>query len=131
MNKYQEALDRILSYAYMYLAYRTDATQKELESYVRGILQDKRMIEKLINEKIEFESRKEKLVVGSEWECVVECLAERYTENVSYTRIMRLSDSFIVTKIGYSYIVVRLPQIDFLAEYTMPTDQFLLCFKHL
>ena len=48
MSKHQDSLDRILSYAYMYLAYRDDATQKELENYVRGILIDKRMIEELI-----------------------------------------------------------------------------------
>ena len=81
-------------------------------------------LEKLAIEKDEQESRKDKLVVGSKWECVVSCFA---------------NDSMYY-KVGVKVKVLSLKEYDrelFVKvksewqEVMFVVDQFLLCFKPL
>lgn len=96
---YQEALDRLENFAHH-----------------GGIIQE------LVNEKLEQESRKDKLVVGSEWECIVSCFA---------------NDSMFY-KVGTKVKVLSLEEYDRVffvrvksewQEVIFVVDQFLLCFK--
>ena len=113
MKDYQEALDRLENFAY--------------HGGEKG--NNVKIIQELVNEKLEQESRKDKLIVGSEWECVAECLSERVTDGVSYTRLEDIKDSVEITKIGLGYVNYKLLKIEMILEFTMPTQQFLLCFK--
>ena len=96
MNKYQEALKEI-----------THLTFVETKYY--------ELLKKLAEEKDEQESRKDKLVVGSEWECVVECYGESWNWHVG--------DILKVIKIDTHVFVSYHVRDNF------TKDQFLLCFK--
>ena len=64
MNKWQKALD-------------------DMKRHIVGIpvlkyfyIKDADLLQKLVDEKVEFESRKDKLIVGSQWECVIQCIIQ-------------------------------------------------------
>jgi hypothetical protein len=116
MNKYREAFEDAFDEN---IYHRID---NEPTVLVDGIVQVEsiELIEQLVSEKEELQSRKDKLVVGSEWECVAHC----YGENRQY----KPTSKAIIYKIesGYwNYVEIF---IDTLLD-NMPTDQFLLCFK--
>ena len=67
MKDYQEALDRLENFAY--------------HGGEKG--NNVKIIQELVNEKLEQESRKDKLVVGSEWECVADCYCEFFGDALS------------------------------------------------
>ena len=111
MNKYQEALKEI-----------THLTFVETKYY--------EMLKKLVEEKDEQESRKDKLVVGSEWECVVDCLGERkFNNGDTHTMIIRKEQGIEVVKTHYISTTYGFVNSSSSMTFTMPTDQFLLCFK--
>ena len=56
MNKYRDAL------------YRLDDGEHTIEDF--------ELLKKLAKEKDEQDSRKDKLIVGSQWECVADCYSE-------------------------------------------------------
>jgi len=66
MNKLQEAYGRIVDDMETCIG-------ADENGNINQLTDDVWLIQDLVNERIEFESRKYKLVVGSEWECVVEC----------------------------------------------------------
>jgi hypothetical protein len=104
MNKYHEALQDIK------LGIRD-------VSFYRNSMD---VIQKLVDEKLEQESRKDKLIVGSQWECVFECFGEN--------RHYDVKDNVVINKIFNlygTYINVGHGQIDD----NIPEQQFLLCFK--
>ena len=83
-------------------------------------------LEKLAIEKDEQESRKDKLVVGSEWECVAVCLVAEVSSKSTLTSILTvLGDGCVF--IGNDYLMTTIKVKD--KHYVIPTSQFLLCFK--
>ena len=98
---YQEALDKV--------------------SNCRGFLSDVEVLQKLVDEKVELESMKDKLIVGSEWECV----AENRGRNTVFKKgievyIWEIEENFVTFGHGTVYGYVR---------DSVPIDQFILCFK--
>ena len=84
-------------------------------------LSDLNPLRELVFEKLEQESRKDKLIVGSQWECV----AENRGRNTVFkkgieTYILEIEENFITFGHGTVYGYVR---------DSAPIDQFLLCFK--
>ena len=80
-------------------------------------------LEKLAIEKDEQESRKDKLIVGSQWECV----AENRGRNAVFKKgieayIWEVKENFVNFGYGTVYGYVR---------DSIPIEQFLLCFKPL
>ena len=76
-------------------------------------------LEKLAIEKDEQESRKDKLIVGSEWECVADCYCEFHGEAL----IIVEGELIKVQSIHNHTLAIN--------RVIMPTQQFLLCFKPL
>ena len=76
-------------------------------------------LEKLAIEKDEQESRKDKLVVGSKWECVANCYCESYGDALKIEKgtVVQLQSNH-----GHTLAISR---------GIMPTQQFLLCFRPL
>lgn len=114
--KYQEALDdmkrHIVGIPVLGWYYKKDAD----------------LLQKLVDEKFEFESRKDYLVLDSLWECVVECYI-RYDDI-----FVRVDDLFVLVTKGYVCQFIC-EQGDFVIiwcsedHYKLPKEQFLLCFK--
>jgi len=112
-----------------------EALLRNLENYVIEKLREEdlsinhftielEVLQQLIDEKSEQESRKYKLIVGSEWECIVSCFA---------------NDSMFY-KVGTKVKVLSLEEYDRVffvrvksewQEVIFVVDQFLLCFKPL
>lgn len=97
MNKYRDAL------------YRLDDGEHTIEDF--------ELLKKLAKEKDEQESRKDKLVVGSEWECVADC----YGDKIAYYK----NANVILNKFDENLLEI----ISFEKSDRMKKDQFLLCFK--
>jgi hypothetical protein len=94
MNKYRDAL------------YRLDDGEHTIEDF--------ELLQRLAKEKDEQESRKDKLIVGSEWECVVKCHGVYADFSIGeIVTILSISEG------GY---------INFSND-AMIIPQFLLCFK--
>jgi hypothetical protein len=72
MNKYQEALNQIVT------LYGIRSATREHYQGVHDVLKP------LVDKEIELQSRKDKLVVGSEWECVVEHYGYFIKTNTQY-----------------------------------------------
>ena len=123
MNKYQEALDELEANAVQWKANKKwnkengffidDVGIEEMVAYSK-------LLQELVDKEIELQSRKEKLVVCSQWECVANCYGEHWkyhkTNKVVITKIYNLYGN---------YINVRCGQLDD----NIPEQQFLLCFK--
>ena len=63
-EEYQGAISRIID-EYIPIHYEGTPTNQQTE--------DALLLQELVNEKLEQESRKDKLIVGSEWVCEVDC----------------------------------------------------------
>lgn len=74
-------------------------------------------LENLAIEKDEQESRKDHLIVGSEWECVANCYYESYGDAL---KIEKGEVTKITSYHNHTLAITR---------GIMPTQQFLLCFK--
>ena len=105
MKDYQEALDRLENFAY--------------HGGEKG--NNVKIIQELVNEKIEQESRKEKLIVGSRWECVA--------KNRGRNTIHKKGIEVYILKIEENFSIISYEIIYGWVEDVIPTDQFLLCFK--
>ena len=103
MKKYQEALRR------MYELLGKIPFEVELS--------DLKPLSELVNEKLEQESRKDKLIVGSKWECVANCYCE------SYGDALKIEKGEITQLQSYHNHTLAI------SRGIMPTQQFLLCFK--
>lgn len=113
MNKYQEALNKIIKFSALY--------EDEYEGGSEKTQRNENIIQELVDKEIELQSRKDKLVVGSEWEC----LAENRGRNTVFkkgieTYIWEIEENFIT--FGYG-------TVNGYARDSAPIEQFLLCFK--
>ena len=107
MNKYQEALNAI-------------KTEPKIQDYYGDYInffdkddEDIALLQELVYKEIELQSRKDKLVVGSEWECIIDCYgSEHEFVVVQSVKVFEILDDKV--RIGYDWI---------------PKQQFLLCFK--
>ena len=100
MSKYQALLSRVV-----------DAT---------GILLD---IQELIDERIEFESRKDKLIIGSEWECLV----TQYIDFDGY--LSGKGEKYKIIKFSSEHYVIVATLGDVNKTYEILIDQLLYSFK--
>ena len=95
--------------------------------YLSGgiVLNAEKLILELVDKEIEFQSRKDKLVVGSEWVCVVEHHVEYLHDGDFY--IIEVGQFISVTNLTDNIVAF---QTDFLNLKCVDTlTHFLLCFK--
>ena len=98
MNKYRDAL------------YRLDDGEHTIEDF--------ELLKKLAKEKDEQESRKDKLVVGSEWECVAGCNSKHFVYDVGdVVEVLCVENGHILLK----HYAIR--------DDVIKEQQLLLCFK--
>ena len=97
MNKYRDAL------------YRLDDGEHTIEDF--------ELLKKLAKEKDEQDSRKDKLIVGSQWECVADCYSEFWGD------CLKVEKGTVVTLQSFHGFTLSFNRG------IMPTDQFLICFK--
>ena len=112
MNKYRDAL------------YRLDDGEHTIEDF--------ELLKKLAKDKDEQESRKDKFVVGSEWECVVNTYApikKVYIDPFLENNYLKIGKSAVVKVIGFDDMSVYIARDT--TKCIVAKDQFLLCFKHL
>ena len=110
MNKYQEALNRIID---EYIPMSFDGKPMNQQTADALILQE------LVWEKTEYESRKDKLIVGSEWECVY--------QHSNDLIVLDKSDVVFIKHVGDKMVIYHcnkkdLDRVDY-------KDHFTLCFK--
>ena len=124
MNKYEEALE-ILLFESAYPSRDCYVNMKEATNLLEKAVNDLR---ELVDKEIELESRKGKLVVGSEWECVAECRAP--SQLFKKGQIVSVTSIFIEETVWlfYKHFSEMLKK-EYEDETNMPKDQFLLCFK--
>lgn len=117
MNKYEDGLKTLL--------HEINFPSKECDVHfgeaMRQIAKAEKDLQELVDKEIEQESRKDKLIVGSQWECI----AENRGRNTVFkkgieTYILEIEENFITFGHGTVYGYVR---------DSAPIDQFLLCFK--
>jgi hypothetical protein len=100
-------------------------------AFSHGQMAVKEFIPKIIetfDKEIELQSRKEKLVVGSEWECLVDCLCS-VEDNKKQRKVGLIIGKGSKFKI-YEFIeVLGRVKIKEPLKFDIPADQFLLCFK--
>ena len=108
MKDYQEALDRLENFAY--------------HGGEKG--NNVKIIQELVNEKLEQESRKDYLKVGSEWVCVVSCFANdsMYYKVGIKVKVLSLEE---YDRVLFVKVKSEWQEVMFVAE------QFLLCFRPL
>jgi len=131
---YQEALDKVKELTtkmYADFVYRV-ATKGSMVLLESEIGENLETLQQLIDERIEEESRKEFLKVGSEWECVVRC------NGMSFSHV---EGTIVKIKyLNYDAEVLTTPltelenYLDPWGEYVdidevFATSQFLLCFR--
>ena len=109
MSKYKEALNHIKMSE---LSYASD--------YYGDFGKSVHILEDLVYEKVEFESRKDNLIPYWKWECVVEC----YGQNMRFKK----GNKVIVVSVDESDVRISYPTIYGWVEIYMPTEQFLYCF---
>ena len=116
MKDYQEALDRLENFAY--------------HGGEKG--NNVKIIQELVNEKLEQESRKDKLIVGSRWECVAKSLAPisaRYIDPIFDKSTIAIQKSWVLTVLEIEKDYVKLQHEN--TKCFLSQDQFLLCFRPL
>lgn len=117
MKDYQGAISRIID-EYIPISYNSKPMNQQTE--------DALLLQELVDEKIEQESRKDKLIVGSEWECVALCLVAEISSKGKLTSILTVL-GVVCTFIGNDDFMSTIKVKD--KHYVIPTEQFLLCFK--
>ena len=112
MKDYQEALDRLENFAY--------------HGGEKG--NNVKIIQELVNEKLEQESRKDKLIVGSEWVCDVGNKAQEFgnykphVENIKKGLIVEVFDVNGLIIFGHNKSM---------ESWVVGEEQFLACFRPL
>lgn len=124
MNKYQEAFKRIRS-----IQVFNEDIMLRFENNIYEGYEDIKLLKELVDKEIELQSRNDKLVVGSMWNCVSQCLAERVAMLQCYTRIMNIDNMVTIAEFGCEYVNFRLLDTNAPLLFTTPKEQFLLCFK--
>ena len=81
MNKYQEALNTLESFSRQYISERSFSDEYE-EKQIERIEEKLNLLQGLVDKEIELQSRKDKLIVGSEWECVADCYSKHFIYDV-------------------------------------------------
>ena len=119
---YQEALDELECNAIQWAS--NHKYNEKHNFYIDNemcdeMLNHSKLLQQLIDEKLEQESRKDKLVVGSKWKCVANCYCE------SYGDALKIEKGEITQLQSYHNHILALNRG------IMPTQQFLLCFKPL
>ena len=110
MNKYKLALDKLKNYS------------------IGEALRCEEILKELVNEKLEQESRKEKLIVGSEWVCVINNKAQQfgnykpYVENIKKGLIVEVFDVNGLIIFGHDKSM---------ESWVVGEEQFLACFRPL
>ena len=84
-------------------------------------LSDLNPLRELVFEKLEQESRKEKLIVGSQWECVA--------ENRGRNTVFKKGIETYIWEIEENFITFGYGTVNGYARDSTPIEQFLLCFK--
>ena len=84
-------------------------------------VKDVNLIQELIDEKVEQETRKDKLVAGSEWVCVTKCYGE-----LDKYELISFYEGEIYEITNTHFVEEQLELNEYLFVYT---QQFLLCFK--
>ena len=116
MNKYQEAFETIA-----------------MIHGVDGLVSQFLDLKELVDEKLEQESRKDKLVVGSKWECQVNTLAPicNYADPILDNKAVAIGKSAIVTvlEIEKHYLRLSVKYLRTTKRFFLSPDQFLMCFK--
>ena len=119
MNKYQEAWERINSVLNSNLLFSEWLENKSnWGSYLNETNEvgaelkfddDMNVIQKLIDERIEFESRKDKLIIGSEWECIIRY--HHYPGEIGKRVIIKEANKYsVITNYKFNeYITIDLP----------------------
>lgn len=129
---YQKALDRVRvlkTQMYIDFMYRS-ATKGSMILLESEIDENLNIIQELVNEKLEQESRKEKLIVGSEWECLAKSLAPisaRYIDTILDKHTIAIQKSWVLTVLEIEKDYVKLQYEN--TKCFLSQDQFLLCFK--
>ena len=126
MNKYQEALNKT-NFILRKLSGWSGKDLSEIDNQY-DLFNNQALIQELVDKEIELQSRKEKLVVGSEWECIARCNGMEFT-HIKGT-IVRIENT-------NGDLEVLIKPLNNLEDYMFDldpndvvcTDQFLLCFK--
>ena len=125
MNKYQEALEELTN--------RADQIKHTLDNNFLIAVAEQEIslahntLQELVDKEIELESRKDKLFVGSEWECLVDCLCS--VDDNKKQRKVGLIKKGSKFKIHEFIEVLERVTIKEPLKFDIPVDQFLLCFK--
>jgi len=115
MNKYQEALKTLFDTALSGVKPQgIDLDYLYYQSFE---------LKQLIDERIEFESRKDKLIVGSEWECVV----TQYIDFDGY--LSGKGEKYKIIKFSSEHYVIVATLGDVNKTYEILIDQLLYSFK--
>jgi hypothetical protein len=112
---HQEALEFIINRANRLKL--TFVNNVKIDEEEQTISEVRNTLQQLIDEKLEQESRKDKLIVGSQWECVANCYYESYGDAL---KIQKGEVTKITSYHNHTLAITR---------GIMPTQQFLLCFK--
>ena len=102
-------------------------------AFSHGQMAVKEFIPKIIetfDKEIELQSRKDKLVVGSEWECVVNTYApikKVYIDPLLENNYLKIGKSAVIKVIGFDDMSVYIVRDT--TKCIVAKDQFLLCFK--
>lgn len=129
MNKYEEALKRIKS------VQAWDEGLGDFWNIFDHRDDDIKLIEELIAEKTEQLSRRDKLVVGSEWECVIPCTLQNNRPHNCYpdcwSHYFYTNDVVEIKEIKENEIIVKLLNEKYYSVETWEDNNqhFLLCFK--
>ena len=114
MKDYQGAISRIVD-EYIPIHYEGTPTNQQTE--------DALLLQELVNEKLEQESRKDKLVVGSKWECIA--------ENRGRNTVFKKGIQIYIREVVENFITFGYGTVNGYVVDSVPIDQFLLCFKPL
>ena len=130
MNKFREADYKYivddLHHAFQQLCYRFGVDFDEVDGEF-GITSKAHHLDGIVKKEIELQSRKDKLVVGSQWECVVDCLCS--VDDNKKQRKVGLIKKGSRFKIYELIEVLGIVKIKEPLKFDIPIDQFLLCFK--
>lgn len=130
MNKHQEALDNIRELKtkmYVDFVYRvaTKGSMIQLESAIDDNLNT---IQELVNEKIEQESRKDKLVEGSKWVCELDNKAQEFGNYKPH--VENIKKGLIVEVFNVNGLII-FGHDKSMESWVIGEEQFIACFRPL